>query len=72
MQTLAAPLASFPSQPLAEILTLAQAAACAGYKDKKSFLRSARATGLRVIEINARVLRVDFREFHEWLGRRTA
>ena len=72
MKSATAPVLTFPTQAQPDNLSPSQAAAWVGYKDKKSFLKTARATGLRVMEINARVLRVDFRELQAWRSRRTA
>ena len=71
MKYAAAPL-PFPTQAQPENLSPTEAAAWMGYKDKKSFLKTARATGLRIFALNERVLRVDFKELQAWRDRRTA
>jgi hypothetical protein len=50
----------------------AAAARWAGYRDTDSFLATARATGLRIVQLNARVLRIDREELIKWRAKRTA
>ncbi len=73
-----APVVAFPPQPAPDADELdpnvkpAAAARWAGYRDTDSFLATARATGLRIVQLNARVLRIDREELIKWRAKRTA
>ncbi len=66
------PANSIPFEKLPDNLSPKQAAAWIGYGNSDSFLVHARATGLPICEINARVLRIDKQKLREWRDRRTA
>ncbi len=52
--------------PRQDNLKPSEAAVWAGYRDVKSFLATARATGLRIIRVNSRVLLIDRLDLEEW------
>ena len=61
-----------PYDDLPANLTPREAASWCRYRDRDSFLATSRATGLRVIHLNARVLQIDKQELRKWRDRRTA
>ncbi len=63
--------AGLHAEDLPDNMTPREAASWARYGSPKSFLKEARATGLRVWEVNARTLRIDRDELIRWKESRT-
>ncbi len=55
-----------------DCMKVSEAMARAEYSDRKSFLATARRTGLALVYLNRRVIRIRRADFTAWLDRRAA